>query len=108
MDTSRMSDAEREAYWRRREDARTLAEAERIKADKNRLQEAKRGAREILDDENTRLNGLAKVAGRKVEKVTPDPKKDEDPRIPVPVTGRSYRSGNALPDGIPGVDVFKR
>ena len=52
---------EDEKKWRRRSDARTLAEAEEIKADKERLREAHQGAKEILDEEAGRLKGLAKI-----------------------------------------------
>lgn len=51
-----------EKKWRRQSDARTLAEAEVIKADKERLAEAKEGARELLSERQKDLNGLAKVA----------------------------------------------
>lgn len=51
-----------EAKWRRRDDARTLAQAEEIKADKERLAEAHKGAKEILEEEASRLRGLSKVA----------------------------------------------
>lgn len=51
-----------EAEWRRQDDARTLARAEEIKADKERLAEAHIGAQEILEKEAARLKGLSKVA----------------------------------------------
>ena len=51
-----------EAKWRRREDARILAQAEEIKADKERLREAHKGAQEILEEEASRLRGLSKIA----------------------------------------------
>jgi len=51
-----------EKKWRRQSDARTLAEAEVIKADKQRLAEAKEGARELLHERQKDLSGLAKVA----------------------------------------------
>ena len=54
-----------ELKWQRRDDARTLARAEEIKADKERYDGAKIGAKEILAEETARLNGLNKVAGRK-------------------------------------------
>ena len=57
-------DAE-EMKWRRRSDARTLAEAEQIKADKERLQGAIIGAKEIAQEEIARVQGIAKVAGMK-------------------------------------------
>lgn len=57
-------DAER-LRWQRRDDARTLAEAERIKADKARYAGAIIGAREIASEEIERVKGIAKVAGMK-------------------------------------------
>lgn len=64
-----------EAKWRRRSDARTLAEAEQIKADKERYQGAILGAREIASEEIARVKGIAKVAGLK----TPQTPKEADP-----------------------------
>lgn len=57
-----------EAKWRRRSDARTLAEAEQIKADKERYQGAIQGAKEIANEEIERVRGLAKVANVKLPK----------------------------------------
>lgn len=54
-----------ELKWRRRSDARTLAEAEQIKADKERYQGAVLGAKEIAQEEIARVQGIAKVAGMK-------------------------------------------
>lgn len=51
-----------EAKWRRQDDARTLARAKEIEADSERLKEAKKGAKEILEQEAERLRGLSKVA----------------------------------------------
>lgn len=51
-----------EAKWRRQDDARTLARAKEIEADSERLKEAKKGAKEILEEEASRLRGLSKVA----------------------------------------------
>lgn len=51
-----------EAKWRRQDDARTLARAKEIEADSERLKEAKKGAKEILEQEAERLKGLSKVA----------------------------------------------
>lgn len=56
---------EEEARWRRRSDARTLAEAEQIKADKERYNGAILGAKEIAKEEIERVQGIAKVAGMK-------------------------------------------
>ena len=54
-----------ELKWRRRSDARTLAEAEQIKADKERYKGAILGAKEIANEEIERVKGIAKVAGIK-------------------------------------------
>lgn len=72
--TKRAIDPE-EAKWRRRCDARTLAEAEQIKADKERYKGAILGAREIANEEIARVKGIAKVAGMK----TPQTPKEADP-----------------------------
>lgn len=64
-----------ELKWRRRCDARTLAEAEQIKADKERYKGAVIGAREIASEEIARVQGIAKVAGMK----TPNAPKQADP-----------------------------
>lgn len=66
---------EREARWKRQEDARTLARAEAIKADKNRLAQAKVGAREILEEDGDRIESLSKIANMKVPNVTGSSKK---------------------------------
>ena len=55
-----------EAKWRRRSDARTLAEAEQIKADKERYNGAILGAKEIAQEEIARVQGIAKVANMKM------------------------------------------
>lgn len=57
-----------EAKWRRRSDARTLAEAEQIKADKERYNGAILGAKEIAKEEIARVQGIAKVANMKTPK----------------------------------------
>lgn len=66
---------EREKKWQRQEDARILARAEAIKADKNRLAQAKLGAREILEEDGERLESLSKIANMKVPNVTGSSKK---------------------------------
>ena len=60
--------SDEELRWQRREDARTLARAEQIKADKERYKGAIVGAREIADEELKRVQGIAKVAGMKAPK----------------------------------------
>ena len=57
-----------EAKWRRQSDARVLAEAEQIKADKHRYNNAILGAKEIANEEITRVKGIVKVAGLKTPK----------------------------------------
>lgn len=69
-----------EEKWRRRSDARTLAEAEQIKADKDRYNGAILGAKEIAQEEIARVQGIAKVAGMK----TPTAPKSADPLGTVP------------------------
>lgn len=54
--------------WEIREDARTLARAEEIKADKERMRDATQMAQKLADEEMKRINGMMKVAGRKVPK----------------------------------------
>ena len=53
---------EDEARWKRQDDARTLARAEEIKADKKRYTEAIRGANEIYSKELDRVKGIKKIA----------------------------------------------
>lgn len=54
--------------WEIREDARTLARAEEIKADKGRLKEAQQMAGQLADEELKRVSGILKVAGKSVPK----------------------------------------
>lgn len=54
--------------WEIREDARVLARAEEIKADKERLKDATLMAKEIAREEYNKMAGLMKVAGRKIPK----------------------------------------
>ena len=60
--------SEEELKWRQRDDARTLAEAERIKADQERYNGAILGAKEIAREEIERVKGIAKVAGIRTPK----------------------------------------
>lgn len=52
--------------WEIREDARALARAEEIKADKERMKEAIIKANEIAEEEQKRISGIMKVAGKKL------------------------------------------
>lgn len=54
--------------WEIREDARVLARAEEIKADKKRMSEATQMAKQLADEELKRINGMVKVAGMKTPK----------------------------------------
>lgn len=56
----RVGMSEEDLKWQRISDARTLAEAEQIKADKERYSGAQMGAKEILKEEQGRLQGLSK------------------------------------------------
>lgn len=60
--------SEEDLKWQRRDDARTLARAEAIKADKERYNGAIMGAQEIAKEEIDRVKGIAKVAGMKAPK----------------------------------------
>lgn len=58
--------------WEIREDARTLARAEEIKADKDRMREATRMAKQLADEDIKRVSGMLKVAGRKAPRGNSD------------------------------------
>ncbi len=92
MISSRPVDAE-ELAWRRRSDARTLAEAEQIKADKERYQGAVLGAREIAQEEIARVQGIAKVAGMK----TPKAPSNTEPEIKQQETAQFNKRGYRNP-----------
>lgn len=51
--------------WRARSDARTLAEAEEIKADRQRMALAQKEARNMVEEKQSELRGISKVAGSK-------------------------------------------
>ena len=54
--------------WEKRDDARTLARAEEIKADKQRLADAQKAARDIANEEIERVKGIMKIAGKSLPK----------------------------------------
>ena len=56
--------------WQGRSDARTLAEAEAIKADKARLENAKKEAKSMTAEREKELNGMRKVAGKSQKRVS--------------------------------------
>ena len=61
--------------WRARDDATTLARAEKIKSDPGRLEKARLQAAKLLEEEKRDISNLRKVAGGKmkdpVQKDTP-------------------------------------
>lgn len=61
--------SEEDKKWQRRDDARTLARAEEIKADKERMKGAVLGAREIASEEIARVQGITKIAGMRTPSV---------------------------------------
>ena len=56
--------------WQGRSDARTLAESEAIKADKARLDNAKKEAKSMIAEREKELNGMRKVAGKSQKRVS--------------------------------------
>lgn len=58
-----------ELKWRRRNDARTLAEADMIRNDKNRYREAIIGAKEIAKERLDEVKSIVKIAGVDVKNV---------------------------------------
>ena len=66
--------SEDEKDWRGRDDARTLARAEIIKADKNRYNNARNKAKEMAIDSIKEVKGMSKVAGMKVSSALADSK----------------------------------
>lgn len=58
-----------EKKWQRENDAHTLASAEEIRADKNRLSGAKKEAKVMVKETNKRAVAMKKVAGTKSSSV---------------------------------------
>ena len=85
-----------EAKWRRRSDARTLAEAEQIKGDKERYKGSIQGAREIAQERLDEAKSICKVAGMKTPKtpasVPPKPTGNTIPTATQPFDKRGYRN----------------
>lgn len=72
--------------WEVREDARVLARAEEIKADKDRMRDATQMAKQLADEEIKRMSSLMKVAGRK------QPKSSGTPTSTAPFDKRGYKN----------------
>jgi hypothetical protein len=64
-----------EAEWQAEDDARSLAQAEEIKADKPRLDKAQDAAKRMADEEAERAKAMRKVAGRKKSGSTQEKRK---------------------------------
>lgn len=56
-----------EEKWMAESDARTLAEADAIRQDPGRMEKAKKAAKRMLEEEQDRVNGLAKVANARLK-----------------------------------------
>lgn len=56
--------------WQGRSDAITLAESEAIKADKARLENAKKEAKSMIAEREKELNGMRRVAGKSQKRVS--------------------------------------
>lgn len=70
---------ETDAQWRAKWDAETLAKAELIKDDPDRLSKAQDAAAKLVKEEREEANVMARVAGKK-ENVVKDPKEDNTPK----------------------------
>jgi len=55
-----------EEYWKAENDARTLVDAEAIKADEPRMKKAQAAAKKMLDEEQARAEAMKKIAGAKM------------------------------------------
>ena len=69
-----------EKKWRIKSDARTLAEAQEILADKERHADAVKAAQQMVADDMKRFDAMKKVAGTKVssESISVDSKNVND------------------------------
>ena len=86
MATMTMTQEQADRQWRAQQDARTLAEAEAIKADAARMKEAQRGAQRLhVDAEKTAKSRAAEAAAlRKIAKGSKAPKKTAKKAPPRP------------------------
>ncbi|MCK4782573.1 MAG: hypothetical protein KAV87_02400 [Desulfobacteraceae bacterium] len=73
-DTSGMTDEQREAHWRAMDDARTLAQAEIIKNDPDRLKAAVEKADLIAEEKIEEARSMSKVAGTLFDKTNNEEK----------------------------------
>ena len=68
MDFRKMNAEEKR--WRGRDDAYVLAQSEAIKADKARLENAKKEAKSMIAEREKELNGMRKIAGKSKKRVS--------------------------------------
>jgi hypothetical protein len=55
-----------EAKWQAKDDAYTLSQAEAIKSDPQRLEDARKAAKEMLEEKQKEMNGLKKITGQRI------------------------------------------
>lgn len=93
-----------EKKWQGRDDAYTLSRAEAIKQDKERMANAQKEAKNMLAERDAELNGLRKVAGRRVHQHTDNPQKNtQNGGIPTTVRDNSgVAFGGRDPFAFPG------
>lgn len=89
-----------EKRWRAEDDARTLAEAERIKEDKARMDAAQAAAKKMAEEEEERIRAMRKIARSKRQPGTGSgpqgSKPKEGMRKPRPKTKQSYNVFNRI------------
>lgn len=73
-DTSGMTDEQREAHWRAMDDARTLAQAEIIKDDPERLKAAVSKAALIAEEKIEEAKSMSNVANTLFDKTVKEEK----------------------------------
>lgn len=73
-DTSGMTDEQREAHWQAQNDARTLAEAEMIKNDPERLKAATEMADKMAEEKVEEARSMSKVASTLFDKTNKEEK----------------------------------
>ena len=82
--------------WEKRDDAYTLARAEIIKADKERLADAQEMAKKIANEEIDRVKGIMKIAGKPLPKKPnieePTPKETHSVNPAPQFNKRGYRN----------------
>lgn len=97
-----------QAEW----DARTLADAERIKSDEIRYQKAKTAAERLAEEQNKEASAMRRVAGKgRNQNPTPGvPRTDKTPGVPVGIGNKRNppRTPSGGGTGKDGFGTFKR